>query len=138
MMQKQKANCYIVLWSCSIAFHLFFAVSSNAQVRMEPVPPRKISVEEEKAREQTRWMNKNLLLDVDQYEQVSYINLSFVHKFDSVEKIKDARQRVDGQKALKQKKETLFKTILTEKQFKDFLEHKEKHVDTRNSPFTGN
>ncbi len=121
----------------AIIFSFCFHNTVFAQIRIEPKPPVKRSVEVEKAREQTRWMYKNLSLEPDQYEKVSATNLLYAYKSDSVEKIKSKDLKTQSLKILKESKEDQMKKILTEQQYKQYIAHKEKQTSQKKSPFTG-
>ncbi len=109
-----------------------------AQVRKEPLgKPMRRTVEEEKAREQTRWMFKNLSLDLDQYDKVNAINLQYAAKFDSVDKIKSPNLKTEATTKLKKSKEEEIKKVLTEQQFKQYIAHRAKQSTQKKSPFTG-
>ncbi len=114
-----------------------FSLPVVAQVRLEPKPPVKRSVEEEKAREQTRWMYKNLSLETAQYEKINAINLSFAFKSDSLDRIKNKVVRAEEKTKIKQAKEEQIKKTLTEEQYKQFTAHREKQTSQKKSPFTG-
>jgi len=114
--------------------------SAFSQIRGEPDPApvaHKPTTEEEKAREQTRWMHKNLDLELDQFMQVNNINLTYARKLDSLEKLTDKKIRNDYRQQLKAQKEQEIKTVLTPDQYKQYVAHKEKQVTLKKSPFAG-
>ncbi len=124
---------------CSSVFLLLFMTlaTSYAQVRTEPKPPKRTSIEEEKAREQTRWMYKNLTLGTDQYDKVNEINLTYAFQCDSLDRVKSKGAREEGRNKIKQNKEAQIKAVLTPDQFKQYVAHKEKQVSQKKSPFSG-
>ena len=120
----------------AILFMLTVSLQSFAQIRMEPPPPpKKITSEEEKARQQTRWMNKNLDLELEQYMKVNNINLTYAKKIDSLEKHADKRAKGDYMAKLKASKEADLRQILTPEQYKMYIAHKEKPTTQKKSPF---
>lgn len=109
-----------------------------AQIRTEPkVTPVKVSVEVEKAREQTKWMYRNLTLNTDQYEAVNEINLTYAYKFDSIEKLKSKAAQNDAKVKIRTDKEARIKSVLSPEQFTQFIAHKEKQTSQKKSPFSG-
>ncbi len=133
--KRKINNSRIVI--CITIILLCFTFPAVGQVRIEPKPPVKRSVEEEKAREQTRWMYKNLSLESDQYEKINNINLSYAFKSDSLDHIKNKLVRTEGKLKIKQSKEEQIKKTLTEEQYKQFTAHREKQTSQKKSPFTG-
>ena len=120
-----------------VCIGVFFAGGIHAQVRVEPKPAPKRSVENEKAREQTRWMYKNLSLNTEQYEKVNDINLLYAHKCDSIDKISSTALKNGYKQQLKKEKENQLKLALTEQQFAQYSLHKDKQTSQKKSPFTG-
>ncbi|MBC7553073.1 MAG: hypothetical protein H7257_03745 [Taibaiella sp.] len=108
-----------------------------AQVRNESAPPKHVSMEEENARAQTRWMYKNLSLEAEQYEQVNEINLTYAYKFDSIEKLKSKAAKTSAKNRIKQTKEARIKAVLTPDQYLQYVAHKEKQASQKKSPFSG-
>ena len=106
-------------------------------MRKEPPVKVKVSVEEDKAREQTRWMYKNLNLAADQYEKVNEINLTYAFKIDSVEKLKLNNLKKDARNKLKLAKEARLREVLTPEQYNLFLKHKNIEQKQTKSPFSG-
>ncbi len=138
MWSNRKIN-KLIIKRCLCAFLLLFitVATSYAQVRTEPKPPKRTSLEEEKAREQTRWMYKNLTLGSDQYEKVNEINLTYAFQYDSLDAIRSKAAREDGKLKIKQNKEAQIKAVLTPDQYKQYVVHKEKQVSQKKSPFSG-
>ncbi len=131
-LSRLALGCFIMLLSSSLV--------AVAQVRNEPGEKKatiRRSVEEEKAREQTRWMYKNLSLETSQYEKINAINLAYAYKSDSLDKVKDKVAKKDGKLKIKQNKEEEIKKTLTEEQYKQFTAHREKQTFQKKSPFTG-
>ena len=123
---------------CCIALLLFLCqVPLSAQIRTEPRTIKRTSVEEEKAREQTRWMYKNLTLAPDQYDKVNEINLTYAFQADSLDHIKSKAVREDGKVKIRQTKDTQIKTVLSPEQYKQYVAHKEKQTAQKKSPFSG-
>ena len=116
---------------------LVTAFTSFSQVRTEPKPPRRTSIEEEKAREQTRWMYKNLTLDVEQYEKINEINLTYAFQSDSLDGVRSKPSREDGKRKIKQSKDSQIKSVLNPEQYKQYVAHKEKQTAQKKSPFSG-
>ena len=120
-----------------MAIVLLFAVSLqvSAQIRMEPPPPpKKVTTEEEKARQQSRWMNKNLDLELEQYMKVNNINLTYARRLDSLNKL-PGKGRGDYAVKMKTTKEAELKAVLTPDQYKIYIEHREKPTTQKKSPF---
>ena len=114
--------------------------SAYSQIRGEPDPvnvTHKPTTEEEKAREQTRWMHRNLELELEQFMQVNNINLTYAHKLDSLDKLADRKLKSEYRQQLKAKKDQEIKMVLTPEQYKQYIAHKEKQVTLKKSPFAG-
>lgn len=137
-MRFNKKRTGLVLKKCVCMFFLLFIFFNiTAQIRTEPKPPKKVSLEEERAREQTRWMYRNLSLEPDQYEKVNEVNLTYAFKADSLDKVRDKALRNDGKAKIKQSKEVQIKTILSPDQYKQYAAHKDKQTAQKKSPFSG-
>ena len=127
--EKCIAICLVLITS--------FPIFLQAQVAPAPSKVRKSSVEDEKAREQTRWMYKNLSLERDQYEKVNVANLYYAKKLDSLEKLKDKALKNTYKQKVKQERDAAIKGVLTSEQYKQYLLHKDKQTAPHKSPFTG-
>ncbi len=129
----------MVLMKC-LCIALVMLLSNStvlAQIRVEPKPAKKASVEEEKAREQTRWMYKNLTLEAEQYEKINEINLTYAFQSDSLDNVRSKAARNDGKAKIKLVKEEQIKAVLTPEQYKLYVAHKEKQTSQKKSPFSG-
>ena len=121
----------------AIVLLLVFSGPVHAQIRMEPAPPpKKVTSEEEKARQQTRWMNKNLDLQLEQYMKVNSINLTYAYRLDSLDRVAGNKHaNVEYKAKMKETKEAELKNVLTADQYKQYQEHKEKPAVVKKSPF---
>jgi hypothetical protein len=129
----------LLLMKCiGIALFMLLCIAPVfSQIRVEPKPPKKASVEEEKAREQTRWMYKNLTLEAEQYEKINEINLTYAFQSDSLDNVRSKAARNDGKAKIKLVKEEQIKSVLTPEQYKLYVAHKEKQTSQKKSPFSG-
>ena len=109
----------------------------QAQFKIEHKLAKKISPEEEKAKDQTRWMYKNLSLDYDQYQKVNALNLAYAHNCDSIDAIKDKLPKNELKSKMRAERDALIKKTLTEQQFRQYILHKDKQSTQKKSPFTG-
>ena len=101
--------------------------------------PEKTSPSVQRANDLTKWMQKNLTLTLNQFTSVSHINLLYAHKEDSVDNVlKDHRLHTDALNKLKKAKDEDFREVLTEIQYKQYIEHKEFKPVLKRSPFAGN
>lgn len=139
MWHNRSVGRIVKMWGVCICLLILTSPGSViAQIRTEPkAAPVKVSVEVEKAREQTKWMYRNLTLNTDQYEAVNEINLTYAYKFDSIEKLKSKSAKSDAKLKIRSDKEARIKSVLTPEQFTQFVAHKEKQTSQKKSPFSG-
>jgi hypothetical protein len=138
MLHKGKIDGWLLMRGLLLVMLLFVSFPTVfSQIRTEPKPPKKTSIEEEKARVQTRWMYKNLTLGPDQYEKINEINLTYAYQSDSIDSIKNKAKRTDSKEKIKLVKDTKIKEVLTPEQYKQYVAHKEKQTSQKKSPFSG-
>jgi hypothetical protein len=114
-------------------------VEAQSVTELENHSPEKSALSVQKANDLTKWMQRNLTLTLSQFGAVSHINLVYAHKEDSVDAaVKDHRLHTDAFSKLKRSKDAEFKGILTEAQYKQYVEHREYKPVLKRSPFAGN
>ena len=108
-------------------------VFSQVRVEKEPERPRMC---EEKAKDETRWMTKNLYLNSDQYDKVQTINLYYTCLLSSLNNLTD-KGLINKKKAeLLKNKDAEFKAVLSQEQFEQYKNHKDKKTEQKNLPFS--
>lgn len=112
-----------------------------SQVRSEQVEKReigKISKQcEEKAKDETRWMTKNLYLNTEQYDKVKNLNLYYTCLMDGLTHVTDKVQLSKKKSEIIKNKEAEFKAVLSQEQFEQYKTRKEKVIVEKKSPFSG-
>ena len=105
---------------------------SQVRVEKENEKPKQC---EEKAKDETRWMTRNLYLNADQYDKVQTINLYYSCLLSSLNNLSD-RSLISKKKAeLLKNKDAEFKAVLSQQQFEQYKSHREKKIEVKNSPF---
>ncbi len=127
----------VVVYVTVILFLLISPAFVFSQVRLEKEndKPRMC---EEKAKDETRWMTKNLYLNADQYDRVESLNLYYSCLLESINQLSDKGLVSKRKLELIKNKDAEFKAILSEEQYQQYKDHKEKKVEQKKSPFSGN
>ena len=106
-----------------------------SQVRLEKVTEKPKQCEE-KAKDETRWMTRNLYLNADQYDKVQTINLYYTCLMVSLNNLSD-KSLINKKKAeLLKSKDAEFKAVLSQQQFEQYKNHKDKKIEQKSSPFS--
>ena len=131
----KKSTCFLFAKSTAIMILLILPVFVFSQVRMEKenTKPRMC---EEKAKDETRWMTKNLYLSADQYEKVQTLNLYYTCLMESLNHLNDKDIINKKRSELLKNKDAEFRIVLTQEQFDQYKNHKEKKVEQKKSPFS--
>lgn len=104
-----------------------------------PIKSEKRSAAEERANELTKWMQRNLILSIDQFSQVTQINIACSKKEDSIGYVvKDKHEQSKYIATIRQSRDVEFRSILTEIQYRQYIAHKEKIPMLKRSPFKVN
>ena len=109
-------------------------VFSQVRLEKENEKPRMC---EEKAKDETRWMTKNLYLSADQYDKIQSLNLYYTCLMESLNHLSDKVVINKKKTELIKNKDAEFKAVLSEEQYEQYKNHKEKKVDQKKSPFSG-
>lgn len=108
-------------------------VFSQVRVEKENEKPKLC---EEKAKDETRWMTRNLYLNADQYDKVQTINLYYTCLMISLNNLSD-KSLINKKKAeLLKNKDAEFRAVLSQQQFEQYKTHKEKKIELKSSPFS--
>lgn len=131
-------NFKACFWTHCIMACLFFLHTSaqvgNGYGNKNTIKP---SQSLDRANELTRWMQKNLFLTVKQTPIIIRINQLYAGREDSVDNIlKDRHVRIDAYASLKKNKDAEFKKILTDAQYRQYIEHKDFKPVLKRSPYT--
>ena len=108
-------------------------VFSQVRLERENDKPR---VCEEKAKDETRWMTKNLYLSADQYDKVQTLNLYYTCLMESLNHLSDKEVINKKKSELLKNKDAEFKAVLSQEQFEQYKNRKEKKVEPKKSPFS--
>ena len=106
-----------------------------SQVRLEKIT-EKPKLCEEKAKDETRWMTRNLYLNADQYDKVQTINLYYTCLMVSLNNLSDKSLLSKKKAELLKNKDAEFKAVLSQQQFEQYKNHKEKKIEQKSSPFS--
>ena len=118
---------FILLISPSFVF-------SQVRLERETEKPR---VCEEKAKDETRWMTKNLYLSADQYDKVQSLNLYYSCLMESLNHLSDKWVVSKKKSELIKSKDAEFRAVLSQEQYEQYKNHKEKKIEQKKSPFSG-
>jgi hypothetical protein len=113
-----------------------FASQAQKMVKVK-AEDQKETAAEIKARDEMRWMQENLALSNEQYDQVNVISYDCARKCDSIDHIADMRLREQAKEQCKKDKNTALKGVLTPEQYKIYATHKTKRKNSGKSPFSG-
>ncbi len=114
---------------------LYLPVFVFSQVRMEKEND-KPRICEEKAKDETRWMTKNLYLSADQYDKVQTLNLYYTCLMESLNHLNDKGVITKKRSELIKNKDAEFKAVLSQEQYEQYKNHKEKKIEQKKSPFS--
>ena len=132
----------IAYWLCRTTVVTVLLISpmfSFSQVRSEEKEPGKISKQcEEKAKDETRWMTRNLYLSTEQYDKVKEMNLYYTCLMDGLTRLSDKVALNKKKGEIIKSKEAEFKSVLSQEQFEQYKNRREKKVVEKKSPFSGN
>jgi len=109
-------------------------VFSQVRLEKEAEKPRMC---EEKAKDETRWMTKNLYLNANQYDKIQTLNLYYTCLMESLSHLSDKGIINKKKTELLKNKDAEFKAVLSVEQFEQYKNHKEKKVEQKRSPFGG-
>ena len=109
--------------------------ASFAQVRGDAESPKTKECEE-KGRDETRWMTKNLYLSTDQYDRVKNLNLYYSCLMDNLSRMPDKSIASKKKGEIIKNKEAEFKAVLSQEQFDQYKNRKEKKVIQKKSAFS--
>ena len=125
----------LVIRSTATFIMLILPVFVFSQVRLEREND-KPRVCEEKAKDETRWMTKNLYLSADQYDKVQTLNLYYTCLMESLNHLSDKEVINKKKSELLKNKDAEFKAVLSQEQFEQYKNRKEKKVEPKKSPFS--
>ncbi len=91
---------------------------------------------EEKGRDETRWMTKNLYLSTDQYDRVKDLNIYYSCLMDNLSHMPDKSFATKKKGEIIKNKEAEFKAVLSQEQFDQYKNRKEKKVIQKKSAFS--
>ena len=115
---------------------LFFSMAPCiAQVRGEQEPPKNRQCEES-GRDETRWMTKNLYLSTEQYDKVKDLNIYYSCLMDNLSHMPDKSIASKKKGEIIKNKEAEFKAVLSQEQFEQYKNRKEKKVIQKKSAFS--
>ena len=115
---------------------LLISPSVFAQTKGEKEPDRNRQCEE-KGKDETRWMTKNLYLSSAQYDKVMDLNLYYSCLMDGLNHSADKATASKKKGEIIKNKEAEFKAVLSKEQFEQYKSRKEKKVVEKKSPFSG-
>ncbi len=137
MMLRRK----VAYWLCSTTVVAVLLISPNfgfCQVRSEE-PVQKVSKQcEDKAKDETRWMTRNLYLSTEQYDKVKDLSLYYTCLMDGLNRLTDKVAINKKKGEIIKNKEAEFKAVLSQEQFEQYKNRREKKVVEKKSPFSGN
>lgn len=115
-------------------FLVFACVFTLARAQNTQLPSEQTQSPDARATKTTEWMKTNLNLTPDQVNKVQDINMKYAIRMDSLKKtIADIPDRSVGVKSESDARDAELKTVLTDQQFKTYLdkktELKEKYKD---------
>ena len=131
---------YRIFYSAVVAVFLMSPCFVVSQVRSESVEkePGKVSKQcEEKAKDETRWMTKNLYLSTEQYDKVKSLNLYYTCLMDGLSHISDKVMVSKKKSEIIKNKEAEFKAVLSQQQYEQYKSRKENVIVEKKSPFSG-
>ncbi len=131
----KKIIYYLVVRGAATFIMLILPVFVFSQVRLEREND-KPRVCEEKAKDETRWMTKNLYLSADQYDKVQTLNLYYTCLMESLNHLSDKEVINKKKSELLKNKDAEFKAVLSQEQFEQYKNRKEKKVEPKKSPFS--
>ncbi len=120
----------------AIAILLISSRPVFAQLRAEKQPEHNKQCEE-KGKNETRWMTKNLYLSSDQYDKVMDLNLYYSCLMDGLNHSADKVAISKKKGEIIKNKEAEFKSVLSKEQFEQYKSRKENKVIEKKSPFSG-
>jgi len=92
---------------------------------------------EEKAKDETRWMTKNLYLSTEQYDKVKSLNLYYTCLMDGITHLNDRVTISKKKSEIIKNKEAEFKAVLSQQQYEQYKSRTEKKIVEKKSPFSG-
>lgn len=119
----------LIINSLVLTLMLFLSIFSSAQAH-------NLKLWEQKANSETSWIQQNLVVNAKQYEIVKNTNLGYYSSIDSIGQISDKRVVKKLQQELKKNKDVLFKAVLNESQFEQYLIHTGGEAQRVKSPFS--
>lgn len=131
----KKIIYYLVSRGASTFIMLILPVFVFSQARLEKEND-KPRVCEEKAKDETRWMTKNLYLSADQYDKIQTLNLYYTCLMESLNHLSDKEVINKKKSELLKNKDAEFKAVLSQEQFEQYKNRKEKKVEPKKSPFS--
>ena len=100
-------------------------VFTMAKTQNSQVPPDQMQSPDARASKMTEWMKTNLNLNANQVSKVQEVNMKYAFRMDSLKKsINEIPDRSVGIKSEDDAKDAELKAILTDQQFKTYLEKK--------------
>jgi hypothetical protein len=113
---------------------LLVCIFTMARAQNSQMPSDQMQSSDARASKMTEWMKTNLNLNADQVNKVQGINMKYAVRMDSIKKsINDIPDRSVGIKSESDSRDAELKGVLTDQQFKTYLdkksELKEKYKD---------
>ena len=107
-----------------------------SQVRGEKEPEMTKQCEE-KAKDETHWMTKNLYLSIEQYDKVKNLNLYYICLMDGLNHLSDKGLVSKKKTELSKNRDAEFKAVLSQEQYEQYKSRREVKVVLKKSPFSG-
>ena len=135
MNSVKKSTYKLTVNGIAIFILLIFPCLVHSQVRQEKAY-EKPRLCEEKAKDETMWMIKNLYLNADQYGKVQSLNLYYSCLLESLTHLSDKWAISKKKTELLKNKDAEFRAVLSEQQYEQYKTHKEKKIEQKKSPFS--